>query len=183
MTTGPLSWSDLQRLPPRPREVIAVIDLFAAWEIAVFTAPLGQKGTLTTGWPTLNAAAAAQLARDEALRLNGQVNIAARTGPTSRGDYLAVIDLDGVGGYDPLPELDLVLARLPEGAAVVRTFRGYTVWRRTRQARGNAVLHDLTSERVTAELFTDAHLVQLPPSKHPEGILYSWWLPPGGELP
>jgi len=181
--TTPLSWADLQRLPPRPREVIAVIDLFAAWEIAVFTAPLGKKGTLTTGWPTMDAAAAVQLARDEALRRNGQVNIAARTGPTARGDYLVVVDLDGQDGYIPEEELERALARLPEGVAVVRTFRGFTIWMKSHHHLRGRRLRQLTSDRCIAEFFGDAHLAQLPPSIHPEGVAYDWLLPPGGVLP
>jgi Bifunctional DNA primase/polymerase, N-terminal len=160
----------------RARDALSVIDLFESWGVAVFPGPYGQKGTRVRGWPEMPVADACNRAR-AAVAL-GDCNLAARTGRTANGDYLAVIDLDGRDGIDPSDALAQLLTLLPEGVAVSRTGRGFAIWFRTSRTVGNGVLADFG-----ADVFTDAHLVQIPPSLHPSGRAYRWEIPPGGELP
>ncbi|HXG36089.1 MAG TPA: bifunctional DNA primase/polymerase, partial [Dehalococcoidia bacterium] len=155
----------------RRREALDVVEMFQAWGIAVFPGPFGQKGTRVKGWPDLDSARAAAICRQAAQR--GRLNIAARTGP-----QLAVIDLDGREGVDPEQALERLRALLPANVAVSRTGKGFHVLFRPKKCLGNGLLPGYG-----AELFTESHLVNLPPSRHPSGVDYAWEIPPGGNLP
>ena len=156
----------------RARATAATIDLFAAWGVAILPGPYGEKGSRVHGWPSLPPAEAAAIARRE-LVAKGSINLAARTGPA-----LGVIDLDGKDGIDPSTALRRLLSILPVNPPVAKTSRGYHVWFRPTQPVGDGLLPTFGGE-----LFTGGHLVNVPPSRHPDGADYEWLIPPGGELP
>ncbi len=154
----------------RVQETRATIDLFASWGVAVFPGPYGDKGTRTKGWPEFSPQAARTLALEE-LR-NGPVNIAART-----GTEFGVIDLDRHSDVNPNDALGRLLKLLPDGVAVARTGKGFHIYFHPSRSVGDGKLPDYG-----AELFTAGHLVNLPPSRHPDGVNYEWVIPPGGQL-
>jgi len=157
---------------PLAKEISATIDLFASWGIAVLPGPWAKKGSRIEGWPALSPLEAADIARRE-LRLKGRINLAVRTAAE-----LGCIDIDGKDGVDPHTALERLLLILPAGVAVYRTSRGFGVLFKPKRALGDGTL-----AAYGAELFTDGHLVNIPPSRHPDGIDYEWVIPPGGQLP
>jgi hypothetical protein len=89
-----------------------------------------------------------------------------------------VIDVDGKDGIAPADALNRLLSILPNDIAVSKTGRGFGLWFTVERPVGNGLL-----VVYGAEIFTDVHLVNLPPSRHPSGVYYEWLIPPGGELP
>ena len=154
------------------------VELFESWGVAVFPGPFGEKGVRVKEWPAVPAEDACRRAKAAAANELGRINLAARTGPTARGDCLAVIDLDGRDDVEPDGALSRLLTLLPEGVAVSSSGRGFHVWFTVKEPAGNGVL-----SAYGADIFTDTHLVNLPPSQHPTGRLYEWLRPPGGRLP
>jgi Bifunctional DNA primase/polymerase, N-terminal len=165
---------DRQRL----QGILATVALFESWGVAVFPGPYGEKGTRLQGWPAMPVEDACKRARAEASNALGRINLAVRTGPTSRGDCLGVIDLDGRDGIEPDSALSRLQGLLPEDVPVSSSGRGYAVWFTVAAPVGNGIL-----SRYGADIFTDVHLVNIPPSKHPSGKFYEWVQPPGGHLP
>ena len=162
----------------RLQEILVTVELFESWGVAVFPGPFGEKGVRVKEWPAVPAEDACRRAKAAAANELGRINLAARTGPTARGDCLAVIDLDGRDDVEPDGALSRLLTLLPEGVAVSSSGRGFHVWFTVKEPAGNGVL-----SAYGADIFTDTHLVNLPPSQHPTGRLYEWLRPPGGRLP
>ncbi len=152
-------------------EAAATVDLFRSWGIAIFPGPRREKGTRVQGWPNIDVEEAARLTLRELDQR--AVNIVARTGPN-----LGAIDLDGKNGELPDDALRRLLTLLPEGCPVVRTARGFHVLFRPARPLGDGPLPSFG-----AEIFTGGHLINLPPSLHPSGRLYTWERPPGAVLP
>jgi hypothetical protein len=136
-------------------------------EIAVFPAPVGQKGSYVTRWQDRSATDAAAITKQ---RLStGPINLAGRT-----GNGAAVFDLDAKNGVEPTEMLQ-VLRRLlgPAIMAIVRTSRGFHIWVRVVESVGNGFC-----SFIGGEIFSDPHLAMLPPSIHPTGYEYDWELEP-----
>jgi Bifunctional DNA primase/polymerase, N-terminal len=162
----------------RLQDINATIGFFESWGVAVFPGPYGEKGTRVKEWPRMPVEDACRRARAEAANSHGRINLAVRTGPTACGDCLAVIDLDGRDGIAPEAALSRLQMVLPKEIAVSRSGRGFAVWFTVNAPLGNGILSSLG-----ADLFTDVHLVNIPPSKHPSGKFYEWIHAPGGRLP
>jgi hypothetical protein len=192
----------------RERDTLATVELFGSWGIATFPGPYGEKGTRIPTWPDIPAKLAGHLttlylsgvvpwadeeaerwfndlndedqrkARNAWKRAGQESNICARTGRTAGGAWYAVIDLDGKCGIEPGQALHRLLKALPEGVPVVKTARGFQLHMLAKRPLGNGDLPDYGGE-----LFSDSHLVNLPPSRHPAGVDYQWVMEPGGYLP
>ncbi len=157
--------------PSRASQATSTVELFASFGIAVFPGPYGEKGSRAKDWPRIDFRTAREMTLGELRRR--EVNIVLRTGP-----QLAAIDIDGKDGIDPHTALEGLLLILPAGVAVYRTSRGFGVLLKPKRALGDGAL-----AAYGAELFTDGHLVNIPPSRHPDGVDYVWVVPPGGILP
>lgn len=152
-------------------EAASTVELFASFGVAVLAGPYGEKGPRAKDWPRIDAQTAREMTLDELRRHD--VNIVLRTGPE-----LAAIDIDGNDGVDPRDALDSLLRILPDGVAVYRSRRGFGILSKPKRVVGDGMLR-----AYGAELFTNGHPVNIPPSRHPSGVEYEWVIPPGGQLP
>jgi hypothetical protein len=156
-------------------QVEFTLDTFEQLGIAVFPAAPGTKGTKVNGWPAMPASHAIALSRTAARRNGGRVNLAARTGPASDGQVYAALDVDlGRSPYEGGHPLESAREAFGEGlVAAVKTPRGIHIWVRTSSAFGN--LYGVGGEIFCVNNRGRGHLLNLPPSMHPSGVLYSWY--------
>jgi hypothetical protein len=146
---------------------LATLDAFEGLGIAVFPNGLRKKGTYVKGWPEMTATEALKRTRAEAQAR--PINLAGRT-----GGGIGAIDLDAKNGIDPDAMLVFLRARIESAIiAIVRTARGYHVWLAVLASVGNGYCSALGGE-----VFSEPHLVMLPPSVHPSGAPYEWVLAP-----
>ena len=147
------------------REIAGTLQWLELIGAPAFPAQYGKKGTWVKGWTT---GTPTKTDYEEWFPSGRRVNIAART-----GSHLGVIDLDTKHGADG------IIAMLPPGCPVSKSWRGYHIFFRPKKVVGNGPLPN----GVKGEVFTASHLIMLPPSRHPKGVDYTWLIPPDGSLP
>jgi hypothetical protein len=153
------------------------IALFQALGIAIFPGRYGQKGTYIKGWPVMPAAEAWEITRQE-LRKHGRINLAARTGPATDGNFYMVLDTDNTESIARLPLLreaygDSIVAIVRTGPLHDgRDGRGLHVWVRVPQPVINA--KSTAGEVLCVDRNGKGHLANVPPSRHPSGTPYEW---------
>ena len=175
---------------------LRLLNLYQELGIPVLPGPVHEKGCRVPGWPTIPPEQCWQLSREAIER--GPCNLVGRV-----GDGLAVLDLDGKAGtpkevwaemedrwrkpialyatahrldfWDAMDELEAKAELAPSPSSlvcgllmVVKTARGFHFWVRAKESVGDGF-----SSLFGGEILSHSHLVNLPPSIHPDGSTYS----------